>query len=327
MGTCMVEILRTNTLFSDLTEEELAIVRELSEFRDFDEGETLFVPDDEGRALYIVAFGEVIITRTDGEDAGREIARFVSGDSFGELDLLLKSRRTATARAVGTTRILVFPREGMMFEDICREYPSPFARVMFRLIAIVASRLRSTNSLISQNDTWVRELRKQVYTDKLTGFYNKSYLHEELARLFRSDRSSVALIFVKPDNFKMINDTYGHEVGDKTLERFAQRIRAFVPEGTTPIRYRGNEIAIIAPTYDDSRARRLAGEARIVLAETEIDDLIEGKHFVISASASYSIFPADGRDADQLIAVTNETVYAARAAGGGRVWHIERHDG
>lgn len=323
----MIEILRTNTLFADLTEEELAVVRDHSEFRDFNESETLFVPDDEGRALYIVAFGEVIITRTDGEDAGREIARFVSGDSFGELDLLLKSRRTATARAVGPTRILVFPKEGTMFEEICREYPSPFARVMFRLIAIVASRLRSTNSLISQNDTWVRELRKQVYTDKLTGFYNKSYLHEELARLFRNDRDPVALIFVKPDNFKMINDTFGHEVGDKTLERFAGRIGAFVPDGTTPIRYRGNEIAIIAPGYDAIRARGLASEARIVLAETEIDDLVDGVRFEISASASYSVFPEDGGDADQLIAVTNETVYAARSAGGGRVWHIERRDG
>lgn len=322
----MVEILRNNTLFADLTKDELAIVLDQSEFQNFEEGDTLFVPDDEGRALYIIAFGEIVITRTDGEDAGREIARFVSGDSFGELDLLLKSRRNATARAVSTTRILVFPKEGADFEEICRRFPAPFARVLFRLIAIVATRLRSTNSLISQNDTWVRELRKQVYTDKLTGFYNKSYLHEELARMFRTDTGPIALIFVKPDNFKMINDTYGHEVGDRTLERFAERIGSFVPEGTIPIRYRGNEIAILASGYDRDRVEQLASAARKELAETQIDDFIDGKHFELSASASYAIFPVDGSDADQFIRETNETVYAARSAGGGRVWHIEERE-
>lgn len=322
----MIDILRTNTLFTDLTEEELVIVRDQSEVQEYEEGETLFAPEDEGSALYIIAGGEVVISRTDGEDEGREIARFVSGDSFGELDLLLKSRRNATARAVSTTRILVFPREGMSFEEICRLYPSPFARVLFRLIAIVASRLRSTNSLISQNDTWVRELKKQVYTDKLTGFYNKSYLHEELTRLFQSATGPIALIFVKPDNFKMINDTFGHEVGDRTLERFAERIGSFVPVDTTPIRYRGNEIAILAPGYGHEQVELLAGEARLCLAGTQIDDLIGGKRFAISASASFAVFPDDGGDPDQFISATNETVYAARSAGGGRVWHIAKRE-
>ncbi len=318
----MIEILRANTLFSDLNAEELVTVGGLSEFQEFSEGETLFVPDDEGRALYIVAEGEIVISRSDGEDAGREIARFVAGDSFGELDLLLRSSRNATARAVSFTRILVFPRPGLDFEDVCRTYPKPFAQVMFRLIAIVASRLRTTNSLISQNDTWVRELRQQVYIDKLTGFYNKAYLHEELRKRFETASDHIGLVFVKPDNFKMINDTFGHEVGDVTLQRFAQRVGASIPTDTTAVRYRGNEIAIIAPAYSDKQTQELAAETRVVLAATSIDDLIENEHFEISASASYAVFPTDGRDADELIAVTNETVYAARSAGGGRVWHI-----
>jgi diguanylate cyclase (GGDEF)-like protein len=322
----MIEILRTNTLCADLTNDELQRVSRNSELLTFSPGDIVFAPDEEGTALYIISEGEVVITRTDGEDAGREIARFVAGDSFGELDLLLKSRRNATARAVESTRILVFPGGGVAFEDVYRECPGPFARVLFRLIGVVASRLRTTNTLISQNDTWVRQLRNQVYTDKLTGFYNKSYLHEELARRFTEQDQPVALVFVKPDNFKMINDTYGHDVGDRTLERFASTIGTYAPAGTTPIRYRGNEIALLAPGYDYDRTRALAVGARDAIASISISDMIDGAAFTISASASFAVFPDDGRDADQFIATANETVYAARSAGGGRVWHIDQRE-
>ncbi|MFP4329764.1 MAG: GGDEF domain-containing protein [Alkalispirochaetaceae bacterium] len=325
----MVELLRNAGIFASLQDEELQLIHENSEYLTVPEGGVLFTPEDEGNALYVLASGQIAISRSDGEDAGREIARFVPGDSFGELDLLLKNRHNATARAIEEAEILVFPRKGLTFEEICVSHPATFAPVLFKLLAVIASRLRSTNRLISQNSSWVRQLQEQVYKDKLTSFYNKAYLHEELPRLLKERGEPVSLLFVKPDNFKMVNDTYGHEVGDKTLVRFAKRVAHALPEEAIAVRYRGNEIAAILPGADAQTAMEVAGRAREALASTSITDLTGGGEFQLSASASYATIPDDGTDAEQIIAATNETVYSARSAGGGKVWHItdrEEHE-
>lgn len=321
----MVELLRHASIFESLQDHELELIHQHSEYLEIPEGEILFNPEEEGNALYIVAEGEIAITRSDGEDEGREIARFVEGDSFGELDLLLKNRHNATARAAKPAKILLFPRQGLTFEQITIDYPGTFAQVLFKLLGVIASRLRSTNHLISQNSSWVQQLKEQVYKDKLTSFYNKAYLHEELPRLVeRLQGKPVSLIFVKPDNFKMVNDTFGHEVGDKTLERFARRVGHSLPEAAVAVRYRGNEIAALLPGRGPEEAAEFAAKAREVLAATSIEDLTDGKTFQLSASASYCTIPRDGEDLDALIAITNQTVYDARSAGGGRVWHISQ---
>ena len=321
----MVELLRHASIFESLQDDELELIHQHSEYVNLSEGEILFAPDEEGNALYIIAEGEIAITRSDGEDEGREIARFVQGDSFGELDLLLKNRHNATARAAKPAKLLLFPKKGLTFEDITVRYPGTFAQVLFKLLGVIASRLRSTNNLISQNNNWVQQLRQQVYKDKLTGFFNKAYLHEELPRLVELQKGeAVSLVFVKPDNFKLVNDTFGHEVGDKTLERFARRIGESLPRDAVRVRYRGNEIAAVLPGSDGESARRIAGVAREVLASTSIEDLTGGEPFQLSASASFCTIPADGEDVEDLIAATNQTVYDARSAGGGRVWHVSR---
>jgi diguanylate cyclase (GGDEF)-like protein len=319
----MVELLRHASIFESLQDDELELIHQHSEYLEVPQGTILFNPEEEGNALYIIAEGEIAITRSDGEDEGREIARFVAGDSFGELDLLLKNRHNATARAAKPAKLLVFPRKGLTFEEITLEYPGTFAQVLFKLIGVIASRLRSTNRLISENSSWVQQLRQQVYKDKLTGFFNKAYLHEELPRVVEQRKGeAVSLIFVKPDNFKMVNDTFGHEVGDKTLERFARRVGNSLPRNAVTVRYRGNEIAAILPGADRAEAEKRAEKARSVLESTSIEDLTGGESFAISASASFCTIPLDGEDVESLIAATNQTVYDARSAGGGRVWHI-----
>jgi diguanylate cyclase len=319
----MVELLRHASIFESLKDDELELIHQHSEYKELPEGGVLFTPGDEGNALYIIDHGVIAITRSDGEDEGREIARFVAGDSFGELDLLLKNRHNATARAAEPTALLAFPREGLTFEAISIQYPGTFAHVLFKLLGVIASRLRSTNRLITQNSSWVQQLRQQVYRDKLTGFFNKAYLHEELPRIVEHQKDPVSLIFVKPDNFKMVNDTFGHEVGDKTLERFARRVGESLPGHAVAVRYRGNEIAVVLPGGGPEDAAELAGRAREALASTSIEDLTGGNRFELSASASYCTIPQDGEDVDALIAIANETVYAARSAGGARVWHVD----
>jgi diguanylate cyclase (GGDEF)-like protein len=323
----MVELLRHASIFESLKDDELELIHRHSEYKELPEGGVLFNPEEEGNALYIIAEGQIAISRSDGEDVGREIARFVEGDSFGELDLLLKNRHNATARATEPTKLLVFPGHGLSFEEISVRYPGTFAQVLFKLLGVIASRLRSTNQLISQNSSWVQQLRQQVYRDKLTGFFNKAYLHEELPKIVEQQSDRVSLIFVKPDNFKMVNDTFGHDVGDKTLERFAKRVGDCLPAEAIPVRYRGNEIGVVLPGGGPEDAAELAGRARETLASTSIEDLTGGRSFQLSASASYCTIPLDGEEIEELIAKTNETVYAARTAGGGRVWHIDQLTG
>src|SRR5208337_1651084 len=98
--------------------------------------------------------------------------------------------------------------------------------------------------LISEKAPWIEDLKRQLLRDKLSGLYNRAYLEEELPRLVAAGRP-VSLLVVKPDNFKTINDTCGHEAGDKTLVLIAEALKSCLTEGDLGIRYRGDEYCAV----------------------------------------------------------------------------------
>ena len=113
---------------------------------------------------------------------------------------------------------------------------------------------RKANILVKDNSAVMQELKRQVYGDKLTGLYNKTYLEETLPGLTVNTSQPVTLMLMKPDNFKMINDTFGHEAGDNTLKIMAAALNAFMEGRGTVLRYMGNELGIILQDYDRGKS-------------------------------------------------------------------------
>lgn len=312
------ELLSSASLFSTFDRKELDYLAEKSEFLDRAAGESIFEAGDPGNRLYLVASGSVHIR---SPEDGSLLAEFVPGDSFGELELLTGGLRNAAAAAEGPARLLAFPAGGASLKDALSDRPELAARILRSFLLVIAGRTRRSNALVKENSPWVRELRRQVYGDKLTGLLNKAYLEENLPKMLAAASdpdtpANVALIMMKPDNFKEINDRFGHEIGDAALVLMAGEFDRAVGKAGTAVRYMGNELAALYPAADRAAALDLARALQSRLAALDVASLTGDPSLRLSISLGIALYPDHGSDAEALIKAASGLPLVGRARGG-----------
>ncbi len=170
-------------------------------------------------------------------------------------------------------------------------------------------------------------LMRSGFTDVLTGWHNRRYLHvrinEELARAQR-DRANLVCLMLDVDHFKRVNDTWGHAAGDAVLRELAQRIESQVRASDVAARYGGEEFVVIMPNTDNGDGIRLAERIRKAIAATPIR-LPNDDEVTITASIGISGIrpPRDAQDlktlGDSLIARADVALYSAKSSGRDRV--------
>ena len=130
--------------------------------------------------------------------------------------------------------------------------------------------LREINTLRAVADTAQKhavELEEETRRDSLTGVYNRAYLEQFLAREFESaskHKWPLSVAFADLDNFKNINDSFGHQAGDRVLQATARILRGNTRESDVIARYGGEEFVVVLPATDASTAHAIC--ERIVLA-------------------------------------------------------------
>jgi diguanylate cyclase (GGDEF)-like protein len=151
--------------------------------------------------------------------------------------------------------------------------------------------------------------------DPLTGLYNHRFLHERLGEeLLRSARAQqpLSVLMLDIDDFKLVNDTFGHQVGDQVLVRLANVVRSTLRGSDVPARYGGEEFSVILPDTDEESGD--AAAARIHEALREQAFRPEGRGAVsLSVSIGRATFPVDGRTATDLIERADARMYEAKA--------------
>jgi len=166
-----------------------------------------------------------------------------------------------------------------------------------------------------------QDLHEQAITDPLTGLYNRRYLKELLPReLVRGKRSgeSIALILADIDHFKRVNDTFGHEAGDRVLTTVGALIKSNVRGSDIACRYGGEEFALVLPETGTEAAQRRAEDIRLALGQLNLNYL--GKPIGrITISLGIALFPEHGEDMDTLLRAADEALYDAKGAGRDRV--------
>jgi diguanylate cyclase (GGDEF)-like protein len=162
------------------------------------------------------------------------------------------------------------------------------------------------------------QIEKLAYYDVLTGLPNRKLfldrLKQWIARRGRAERSA-ALFFLDLDNFKRVNDTYGHDVGDMLLAAVSDRLRHSVREGDTVGRQGGDEFTLLLPgisTSDDAAA--MARKLLDRLAQPlEVGDLT----LFAGGSIGITLFPDHGEDPTTLLRKADTAMYRAKEAGRG----------
>jgi len=167
----------------------------------------------------------------------------------------------------------------------------------------------------------VSELRQQVITDPLTGLFNvrhfRDALEHELERTRRTGMAT-ALMMVDLDHFKSVNDTYGHENGNRVLKFVAGLLNEQTRRLDICSRYGGEEFAVILPSTELMLARQVAERFRSALEASEIP-LSEGV-IRVTASIGLAVAPeASDTDSGVLVELADQALYDAKRGGRNRV--------
>ena len=182
----------------------------------------------------------------------------------------------------------------------------------------LARTMANEAAIALENARLYEDARKLADRDPLTGFYNHRFLHERMGEeVVRSQRGRrpLSVLMLDLDDFKLVNDTFGHLFGDRVLTWAAEVIRSTLRQSDIAARYGGDEFALILPETDAEEARRAA--ERILEAFRERPFVGEQRGPVpIAASIGVATFPTDGRTGTELIAAADAALYQVKRGGG-----------
>ena len=169
-------------------------------------------------------------------------------------------------------------------------------------------------------------VERQAVTDELTGLFNRRRFQEAMAtEVERSKRfgQPVGLVLLDLDDFKTVNDTYGHQQGDLVLREVARVLRETSREIDEPARYGGEELAVVLPGTDLEGAYNLAERVRAGIEELALP-LLDGEGtLAVTASFGVATLPGSADDMRELVAAADEALYRAKRAGKNRTVRAE----
>lgn len=161
-----------------------------------------------------------------------------------------------------------------------------------------------------------KKLNLLAYYDSLTGLPNRGMFHDRLQHalaMAQREKHQLALLFIDLDNFKDVNDTRGHDFGDRLLQEVAKKLTAIMRESDTLARLGGDEFVVIL-TAVTSQETAAAAAARI-LDTFEHPFQLEEEQVYCNASIGIALYPDDGQDAGSLIKCADTAMYQAKEHG------------
>jgi len=158
-----------------------------------------------------------------------------------------------------------------------------------------------------------RKLQRIASYDGLTGLVNRSLLADRLDHAMANARvhgSKMAVLFIDLDRFKGVNDTLGHEIGDKLLRVIATRMRNLATPSDTVARLGGDEFVIVIEDLSDDNF--VASFSRELIETIEMPVSIDNEVLMLSCSIGATLYPGDGETASELLRNADVAMYAAK---------------
>jgi diguanylate cyclase (GGDEF)-like protein/PAS domain S-box-containing protein len=169
---------------------------------------------------------------------------------------------------------------------------------------------------ITARKSYEEKLEYQAMHDSLTGLPNRNMLNDRLQlciNFANRYKNKMAVAFLDLDQFKLINDSMGHEVGDELLIIMANRLSSSVREIDTVVRLGGDEFVILLTNIDDTNDIFLSMQR--VLEAVAVPLTINSLDYLVTCSIGVSIYPNDGLDANALLRNADTAMYKAKKAG------------
>jgi diguanylate cyclase (GGDEF)-like protein/PAS domain S-box-containing protein len=286
--------------------------------------------------------GMIHVDGTPVEPARHPIARALAGEAV-RAEMVLYRRREGTVARLSISASPVRSSAGSVlaaistFIDVTDRYLLE-TRVRLRLERLVEERSQQASERATELDRLHADLRaiserleervrqrtaelvQQARRDPLTGLPGRVAFEERLEHaLANAERYArkLALVILDFDGFKAVNDTWGHDVGDRILQETAGRLQASLRRSDTLARYGGDEFVVLVSEIQESDDAREVAEA--VLSTVMVPFDVPGDRVALSASVGVSVYPDDARDVGRLRRHADAAMYAAKESGGNAV--------
>lgn len=268
-----------------------------------------FGGEEEGRFMVVGLSQPLAAVQGEVLDLGRSI-----------LKILLVLSLVGVALAAGVSRVVTQPLQAMVAAAQAFSRGQTHGALPVHRKDEVGDLARSFHDMEQQISRQITELNASrdamahlAHHDALTGLPNRRMFEQRLAQALELSRRSgrdCALLFVDLDDFKAINDTRGHAVGDLVLQAVARVILGAVRQADTVARLAGDEFTVLCENVDSEEAA-LQIVAKLEQAFAPPLD-IEGQPFPVRASIGVSLFPRDAQDAHTLLASADAAMYRVK---------------
>jgi diguanylate cyclase (GGDEF)-like protein/PAS domain S-box-containing protein len=245
---------------------------------------------------------------------------YTAADVVGQNPRILKSERQERASFEVFWECLL--RTGSWEGQIWNRRKSGELRLMAEKVSTIRDQSGKPDRYIALlsdvTEIWEKDerIRFQAYHDALTNLPNRVLLADRLEQalnLARRHNGSVAVLFLDLDNFKLINDSMGHTIGDRMLEIAAERLSALMRRSDTVARVGGDEFVLVVTDFPQTS--EIAGVAEKVMDSLSSPYEVAGRTLHSSVSIGIAIYPGGGSDASSLMQNADTAMYKAKSAG------------
>jgi diguanylate cyclase (GGDEF)-like protein len=161
------------------------------------------------------------------------------------------------------------------------------------------------------------DLRQQAIRDPLTGLFNRRYMMETLFQVIgraARNKSTACVLMIDIDDFKLFNDTYGHDLGDTVLKQVASEMKQCIRIEDTLCRYGGEEFCLVCPDLGERSVKELGVRLCEHVHRLTLD-VQDTRVSSITISVGMAIYPEHGREGEDLLREADEALYQAKAHG------------
>ena len=199
-------------------------------------------------------------------------------------------------------------KQAMMYEKLY------FVIYLFCVIAWLAFYIAWVFVTINRRATRIRGLQKEMSTDPMTGLYNKAASERVLTEI--CSKETGVLLMIDLDSFKLVNDLYGHDMGDRILIRFAEIIREAVGEGNMGGRLGGDEfIGFVKDTMDEDDVEKITKTLNREIVKSAKEYMGEDMNIPLGASVGAVRVPTEGREFSKLFRLADKALYIVKQNG------------
>ncbi|WP_263410751.1 sensor domain-containing diguanylate cyclase [Terriglobus tenax] len=240
-----------------------------------------------------------------------ELLRMEIGAIFLPEEATKRARQMRSERRLDQYQTKSRRQDGSVFYAEMTMYPVTFQSSWARFLLVV-----DTTANVELN----LELVRQAHHDPLTGLPNRTLLEDRMRQWLSMAQRNIkpaALMTIDLDRFKLVNDTYGHLVGDECLKQVANRLQSRIRQSDTLARTGGEEFTLVVGQVSSEEGARVLAGNLLRLFEKPLE--IDGLTVPITISIGVALYPEDATELDALRKLSDDALYEAKRSGRNRV--------